>query len=144
MDVLAPAAAVAVIVLAFLVHPLARRQEGVPLAIVRGIYSNTSADTPVITNSDATLKYLSPSYGPRRLILRYQMTGDSVAAFAARYGKLSVALLDRNDSEMFRRDSEGNTSFLAEVRQRCALTEKYEERLGGWAHIRVFEISSCR
>jgi len=82
---------------AFLVHPLAQRQERVPLAIVRGIYSRTTADVPVITNSNATLKYLSPSYGPRKLILRYGLSADSTASFAKRFGRLSIVLIDRND-----------------------------------------------
>lgn len=141
---LARGAAAAAVALAFAVHPLARRQETVPLAIVRGIYSNTSQSVPVITNSNATLKYLSPSYGPRLLVLRYDVNVDSVAAFARRFGKLSIALLDRSDSEMFRRESEGNARFLAEVRARCMLAEKYQAELGGWAHLRVFDLSGCR
>lgn len=143
VNTLARAGAACAVATAFLVHPLARQQEGVPLTIVRGIYSRTTADIPVITNSNATLKYLSPSYGPRKLILRYGLTADSTASFAKRFGTLSLVLLDRNDSEAYRSEERDNVRFLGEIRRQCAMRPTHDERIGTWAHLRVFEISSC-
>jgi len=133
-----------VIALAFLVHPLARRQETVPLALVRSIQSHTNPEALVMTNSNATLKYLSPSYGPRRLILRYGMNADSVAQFASRYGNMSMALLDRSDSEMFRAESVENAMFVATVRSRCALRPQFDSTFDSWARLHVYDVSSCR
>lgn len=143
-DLLARGAAIAAVALAFAVHLLVWREERVPLAIVRGIYSHTSENSPVITNSNATLKYLSPSYGPRRLILRYYINSDSVAAFAKRFDTLSVALLDRTDSEMFRLESQDNDRFVGDVRRRCTVEEKYRARPGDWAELQIFHLSRCR
>jgi hypothetical protein len=137
-------AAFGAIAMAFVVHPLARQQEAVPLAITRGLYLHTSADIPVITNTNATLKYLSPSYGPRKLILRQETSVDSAAAFARRLGRVSIALLDRNDSEMFRQESAENTRFMEGVQNRCELHRLYDERVSQWAHLRVFELRRCR
>lgn len=135
--------AVLAIVTAFLVHPLAQRQERVPLSIVRGIYSQTTTDVPVITNSNATLKYFSPAYGPRKLILRYGLTADSTASFVKRFGRLSIVLLDRNDSEAHRGEEMENERYLADVRRSCSLRPTRDEWLGGWAHLRVFELAAC-
>lgn len=128
---------------AFLVHPLAFFQERVPLAVTTAIYAQTSASVPVITNSNATLKYLSPAYGPRTLILRYNLPPDSTASFARRFGHLQVVLLDRNDSQAYVEEARDNERFLAETRARCTLAPTHDERFGGWARLRVFEVSIC-
>jgi hypothetical protein len=138
------AAASGAFAVAFAVHPLAWRQDEVAAEIVRGIYAHTSADAPVITNTNATLKYLSPSYGARRLILRYDLSADSVAAFAARYPRLSVVLLDRSDNPFSREEAAGNAAFLAAVQQRCRLDKSFEQAFGGWAELHVYEVRACR
>lgn len=129
---------------AFLVHPLASRQEATPVAIVRDAYEHTSPTVPVITNPKATLKYLSPSYGPRRLILRSSLDSSSLRQFSAEFPGLDVVLLDRNDSEMFREDARENDEFLAFARQRCELSEVSETRPNSWARLRIFRAKSCR
>jgi len=139
-----PLKAFGAIAIAFLVHPLARRQEAIPLAITRGLYLHTSPAVPVITNTNATLKYLSPSYGPRKLILRQETSTDSAAAFVRRFGRVSIALLDRNDSEMFRQESAENARFLLAVQSRCEVRAGYDERLSQWAHLRIFELRRCQ
>ena len=141
---LARIAAAAVVAMAFVVHPLARRQERTPLAIVKAIYGTTKASIPVVTNTRATLKYLSPSYEPRRLIPTYAVSGDSLAGLGRRFGTFSMALLDRNDSQMFRQESDDNARLLAEVRQRCTARPVHDAPYGGWARLRVFDISNCR
>lgn len=135
--------AVGATIVAFSVHPLAHRQERQAERVVRVFYGHTRAAVPVITNSDATLKYLSPAYGPRLLILRYGLDPDTVAALMRRYGALDIAFLDRSDSEHFRRDAAGNDAFLAALDVRCAMTRRHEEPLEGWARMRVLEVRAC-
>lgn len=118
------------LVLAFGIHVLAHRQEREALTIVRAIQARTSAQVPVVTNTNATLKYLSPAYSPRRLILRYAITADSLPALAARYGTMTVALLDRTDSRMFRSETSANDAFLAAVRSRCTLRDFWSQQIG--------------
>ncbi|HJQ21043.1 MAG TPA: hypothetical protein VJ867_11900 [Gemmatimonadaceae bacterium] len=140
---IAVAGAATVIAMCAGVHAIAHRQEGTSLALVRSIYQHTRADMPVITNTNETLKYLSPSYGPRRLYLRYQLDSSSVVDFSRRLGPMSIVLLDRNDSDLFRREQDDNERFLAMVRARCALHRIADERPAAWARVRVFELSSC-
>lgn len=141
---LARSAAAAVVVMAAGVHLLARRQEAVPAVIATSLLGHTTAERPVITNSNATLKYLSPAYAPRRLILRYRIPVDSVAAFASRHGGVDIALLDRSDSELFRDESLANEAFLEDVASRCALTAAYDSAPASWARVRVARVTTCR
>lgn len=128
---------------AFLVHPLARRQEGEALRIVRGIYAHTRSDVPVVTNSKGTLKYLSPAYGPRRLVLLEQVPADAVFELTRQHRGVSVVVLDRNDSEMFRADAANTARFLAVAAARCDLVPRFREGFG-WAELRVFDLQGCR
>jgi hypothetical protein len=136
--------AAGVVGMAFLIHPAAHLQERVPLAIVRGFYSHTASSQYLITNTDATLKYLNVAYGPRKLILRYGLSLDSVTTFSSRYGPVAVALLDRTDSDLFRRDAEGNAEFLASVSSRCETRSTYDENIASWARVRILELGRCR
>ncbi len=138
------AGAMAAIALALGVHLMAWRQEADAALIVRDLARHTSAEVPVITNSNATLKYLSPAYGSRQLVLRYGLNADTIAAIAGRFGTLSLALMDRFDSEIFRGESADNERFVAMVRDRCALTPTHQSAIGTWAQLRIFEVSGCR
>ena len=136
--------AAAVVLMAFLIHPVARRQEEPHLALLRAIEAYATDSTPVITNSNASLKYLSPAYGERwRLILRYGLTGDSVASLSHRYGPLGVALLDRNDSEMFRAESLDNDTFLRDVGRRCEVEPAVDSTISGWTRLRISRVIAC-
>jgi len=135
--------ALAMVVMAFLVHPAARTQETVPASIVRESHELTSPDVPIVTNNKATLKYLSPAYGPRRLILRSSADSTHIREFQHSSGRLAVLLLDRNDSEMFREDAAQNDAFLARVARQCSVQNRRDVTYGGWARLRVLELTNC-
>lgn len=130
------------VALSFAVHPMGRAQEGDALTIVRGIQEHTSAESPVITNSGATLKYLSPSYGPRRLILRQAVPPHTVPSLLEHHRGLSVVLLDRVDSEMFRGDAADNDLFVARLADHCQLSPRHQRDFG-WARLRVLAVDHC-
>jgi hypothetical protein len=136
-------AAAGIALAVFAVHPLAQRQESVPLAVVRAMYEHTSERTPVITNHKATLKYLSPVYGPRRLVLRSAIDSVLLENLQRAHGTLSLALMDRYDSEMFRADAEENETFVARAGRQCRLTMRYESQIAAWARVRVFDVRAC-
>jgi len=140
---LAPMGVAGIGLMAFAVHPIAHRQERDFEAIVTGIFSNTDSATAVVTNSDATLKYFSAAYGRRRLILRQSVRPDSVPALLSTFGRLDIVLLDRLDSEMFRRDADANSRFLADLNTICQLALKYEQDFA-WAKLRLFGVRGCR
>ncbi|HMC54957.1 MAG TPA: hypothetical protein VKH19_07300 [Gemmatimonadaceae bacterium] len=136
-------ASLAAVAVAFLIHPIAHRQEAAPLAVVKALYSYTRADRPIVTNVDATLKYFSVAYGPRQLVLADRTPLDSLVSFARRYGGLTIAFLDRSDSEMFRADAARNARLLMDIGTRCALRPTYRESFG-WAELRTMELDDCR
>jgi hypothetical protein len=125
------------------IHIVARSQEEVPLAIKRNFYSHTTATTPVVVNSKASLKYLSPSYGRRRIIERDSTDAVRVAALVRRDGPVTVAFLERSDSEMFRQDVAANDRFLGGLLTACVLEERARERVAAWASLRVVAVVHC-
>jgi hypothetical protein len=131
-----------VVIGAFVIHPLVRRQEIVPLELVRAIYDHTEPGVPVLTNTRATLKYLSPSYGPRTIIQSYGVRGDSIAALARRTGTLDLVLIDRSDGEMFKRDGPDNARLVADAQARCTV-QRTDDRERGWARLRVIRLTGC-
>jgi hypothetical protein len=136
--------AMGVVGLAFAVHPLAASQERVPLSIVRAMYAHTDLDSPVVTNTEATLKYFSGVYGRRRIIPRYALNADSIQSLRGHHNQVTLALLDRRDSEKFRLESQENARFVRDVGRRCALVERLDTAVAAWAHLRILAVSSCR
>lgn len=137
------AASTLVGLIGFAVHPLARSRETEALVIRDALAAHTRANIPVITNTDATLKYLSPAYGARQLIVRRDLSRDSLVSFSRRFGLLSVAFLDRNDSPVFRADERENTVFLAEAREACAVQQTFVGAAGA-SRLRIYELTDCR
>jgi hypothetical protein len=134
---------VALAAVAFAIHPALQRQEQGAATIVADIQRATTEPIPVITNHHATLKYLSPIYGPRRLILRSSIDAGAVPAFLRNYGKLSLVFLDRTDTETFRQDAMQNDVFLGGLRQRCRVVPALESQHGPSLRLRVFDVVSC-
>jgi hypothetical protein len=138
-----PAGALAASLVAFGVHPLAARQESAVLPLHAAIQRSTRAETPVITNTDATLKYLSPSYSRRRLIV-LEAVGDSLQAFTHRHGRLDVVVLDRVDGDAFRREIDATQRFLDRAGTSCSLRARVDTAMPDASRLRVFELQSCR
>lgn len=140
---LTAAGTAAATVVAFAVHPIARRQEGAMVPVGRALLAHTRSDVPVLTNVSATLKYFSPAYAPRRLIVLEQFPVDSLAPFSRRYDTLTIALLDRSDSRLFAAQRLRHDEFLARAGDRCALRSLRDEQISGM-RLRVLEASGCR
>ena len=140
---LVPAALIALAVLAFAIHPAIRRQERSSASVVAAISAAVPEGTTVITNHHATLKYVSPVYGTRPLILRSYVTPSDVPAFARSRAPLGVVFIDRTDTDMFRRDADENARFLDALRQRCVLDPKYDSVLPQAGRLRIFNVTGC-
>jgi hypothetical protein len=135
---------VAVATMALAIHPALRRQENATLSIVEAIHTRTTERQLIITNHLATLKYLSPVYGSRRLILRSFTKPAELPKLTERYGKLQIVFLDRTDSPMFRQDAANNDAFLAAAASLCAIQPVFVKTFGPWSRLREFEVVSCR
>ncbi|TMG78970.1 MAG: hypothetical protein E6H78_20825 [Betaproteobacteria bacterium] len=130
--------------LAFGIHPLVSRQEAAPLSITRALFAHTRSDVPIVTNHRATLKYFSPVYGQRLLVLRTFVDSGAVARMQQQYGRLQIALLDRTDSDLFREDARENEAFMAAVERECEVRPLYSNAFGAEARVRVYDVANCR
>jgi hypothetical protein len=97
----------------------------------------------MVTNTRATLKYLSPSYGPRVIVRSYDVNVDSIAQLARSNRAVDVVFLDRRDSEMFREETLRNARLLADVRSRCAVARSTDHTHGPSATLHVLRLSGC-
>jgi len=129
-------------VTAFAIHAAVHMQERAQVDLVRAFYEHTTPDVPLVTNHNATLKYLSPVYGIRTIISRSKTSADDVPRLVTQYGRLNIVFLDRMDSEMFREDAQRNDNFLASLSPRCAILPVYESRQGS-SRLRVFGVNRC-
>jgi 4-amino-4-deoxy-L-arabinose transferase-like glycosyltransferase len=137
-----PVVMIFIVLVAFAIHAAVRRQERGLLPIVQAIDAGAPVGVPVITNHQATLKYLSPVYGARPMILRAYINPADVPVFYARYKRLNLVFLDRSDSEMFRRDAADNAIFLAGLSGRCELKTVHDSMNAGM-RLRILRILSC-
>lgn len=140
---LAAVGAAAAIAVSSAVHPIAHRQEAAMLPVGRALLANTRSDVPVLTNVSATLKYFSPAYSPRRIIVLEQFPPDSLVPFSRRHPTLAIALLDRSDSRIFTGQLRQHDEFLERASQRCTVRPVHDERISGM-RVRVLEASACR
>ena len=136
-------AGIALIVAVFGSHVAVHRLEAAPLRVVTAIRNATRAAVPLIINSKATFKYVSPVYGPRRLILRDALSGEEVPELLRTLGRLQVVFLDRGDSEMFVEDAGANQHFLEIVRTRCTVKAVLSEQIDKTLRLNVFEVAKC-
>ncbi|RIK62368.1 MAG: hypothetical protein DCC64_10610 [Planctomycetota bacterium] len=105
----APALVLAAISAAWIVHwqhqLWASQQRGLLLAL----YTGTEADAPVVTNLDASARYVNEIYaaelGPR-LVLSMDTTDEGVIRrVLGRFGRCTIALVERRDSERWQQVS---------------------------------------
>jgi hypothetical protein len=138
-----PIACAGIAVLAFAIHPLLRRLDAEPYSIVQSIQRNTALDVPLVINEKVAGKYLSPIYGPRLQISRSTVNAADLPRYCRDYGRLGFVLLDRFDSEMFRRDASDNAEFLSEAKKYLLLREIYKAPHGPGMQLRVLETVRC-
>jgi 4-amino-4-deoxy-L-arabinose transferase-like glycosyltransferase len=137
-----PLAIAGIVIMAFAIHPALARQDKDAASIVREIQAYTAGTTPAITNHLATLKYLSPAYGARRIVLRSYIQPSDVPRFTHKFGKLDLVFLDRTDSEMFRSDAAANTAFITATRSLCSVDSAFAAT-HTTGKLRVFHVSKC-
>lgn len=138
-----PVGYAALAVLAFAIHPLVRRLDQEPFSIVQAIQLTTASDIPVVINEKAAGKYLSPVYGERRLIGRSAANTAQLAAICREFGGLQLLLLDRSDTEMFRRDAAENARFLSDIEHHLWVRSVYDRAHGTVFRLRIFDVSGC-
>lgn len=97
------------------VHWASQRWGASQAEIREAIFQHVADDAVLVTNWDATRKFL------RRLdrrflpVQRHRLAEGDVALLADRHGEFYIAFLDRSDSEHWRRDARENEAFIASL-----------------------------
>ena len=78
----------------------------------KAILSHTERGEVIITNWKATGKFIDLAGDGRMILRRKQMGQASIAQLLAQNGSFYVVLLDRSDSDYWRRDAFENATFL--------------------------------
>ena len=114
-------------------------------AIVNALYAGTDSHAPVVTNLEATRKFINElneeEYGPRLVEPFDGLTKERLAVMLARHGKVCVALLERRDSEYWREAGEQRQLRLREVAGADVL-ESYSATFPGGERLLIYEITS--
>ncbi len=98
---------------ALAVHAYLGRWSQTQAAIVAAIHQHTGDESVLVTNPEATSKFL------RQIERRYVYTSasvvgtDGVAELLRRHGEVFVVMLDRTDSEYWRLRTQENEAFIA-------------------------------
>jgi hypothetical protein len=85
-------------------------------AVIRdAILANTSDGSVIVSNSRATGKFIDHVYDGRLMLDRDSLQRRHLERLLARGGSFYLVLLDRSDSEFWRRDAVDNLMFLTQV-----------------------------
>lgn len=139
----AVAALAAVAVAAISVHPMMARWEAPQRAIVEAIYSKTPPGAVLVTDEIATMKFISPAYGPRTPITTVDLSLSRLKLVVGRNPDVYFVLVERSDSEFFRTDWARNAAFVSEVRNQCAVEPVYDQVHSPTDRLLIARIRSC-
>ena len=109
---------------------------------IDAIYAGTPEGSVIVTNWRATGKFIDIVYGDRFPLRREGLNARHTAALAREQGEFFVVLLDRSDSEFWRRNARDNASFIRRLRPRPSLELDLEvtstDRLRIWRVTEIF------
>jgi len=94
------------------VHPTLAAWSRTQREILERIDAHVPLDAVVVTNLEATQKFLHEVDRPLRLVHRSQLAPEQMADLVERYGGFFVVLLDRSDSDWWRENRVQNSRFL--------------------------------
>ena len=100
---------------ALLVHPVLDWWASSQVQIRDAIARNVPVDSVLVANSPALRKFIDDLARPYVTLHRSHVSADELERLGARHGSYFVALLDRTDSDYWRRDAAANAAFIAQL-----------------------------
>lgn len=113
----------------------ARDQEQVQSAI----YGHTTEGSVIVTNWKATGKFIDLVHGERVILSREQLSRARVRLLLDQIGAFYVVLLDRRDSDFWRRNAVDNSLFIARLGHTREAV--YEERITSTDYLRIWRVT---
>jgi hypothetical protein len=123
------------------VHVFMNRFNANHLGIRTAIYEYTSTDSWVLTNAHGTFKYLaSDMYGARAPIGIQHLEPQHFERILESAQDLHVVLLERSDSEYWRRRSVEYASTLGHLAKQAHMQVRYDEHITPSEHLRIWRV----
>ncbi|MGH7287170.1 MAG: ArnT family glycosyltransferase [Myxococcota bacterium] len=96
----------------FVVHPVMHRWNATQARLRDAIEQHVPKDAVLVANREALDKFVNGYERPFLTLNRHELEPGDLEAVRARHGSFWIALLDRSDSDFWRRDAAENASFL--------------------------------
>ncbi len=144
---------------AFAVHPVFYSWGESQWRIGSAIYENTPERSAVVTNETATLKFVNETVGLRafsnrvtpELLTQYtpgplfarSVLPDAVPRLLDACGTVTIALLDRTETEVLRQEAVINEDFVAAVGRFCRLEPIVDLQATATDHLRMWRVGPC-
>ena len=96
----------------FVVHPVMDRWSATQAELRDAIEEHVPKDGVLVANREALDKFVNGFERPFLTLNRHELEPGDLEAVRARHGSFWIALLDRSDSDFWRRDAAENASFL--------------------------------
>jgi hypothetical protein len=103
------------------VHAYLDRWSAGQAAIAQAIQEHTGDDTVVITNPEATYKFMRQADRRYQYVSNWVVTPEEVTQLVDRHGEVFIVLLDRTDSDYWRERSQQHDVFIASLEQEPVL-----------------------
>jgi 4-amino-4-deoxy-L-arabinose transferase-like glycosyltransferase len=112
------------------------------LEIRRAIYAFTTDDSWILTNATGTYKYLTTGlYEPRHPIALRNLSAEHYDRILDRSSELYLVLLERSDSEFWRRSSAEYHEWIADLVARADMELRFDENPDGNTRLRIWRIT---
>ena len=131
---------IGVMVLAFIVHPAFAVLSGSSERFREAIYRHSEEGSVVVIDRLSSKKFVNVLFGQRRQFHFQDLTPDVLDALLARYGTITIALLDRRDSSFWRERELDNAEILKRLRSQAEFKLLFEEGSGTSERLRIWRV----
>jgi hypothetical protein len=118
---------IGVMVLAFIVHPASSVFSGTAARFREAIYRHSTEGSVVVIDRLSSRKLINALFGERRQFPFQDLTPEMLDTLLARYGTITIALLDRRDSSFWRNRERDNAELLERLSARAEFKLLFEE-----------------
>ncbi len=126
----------------FSVHVFMHEWNASQAEIRSALFENTSENVLVVTNSRLTRKYLSGFEGHRKLVDLLLLKPHALELILGLPQGFDIALLERNDSSYWTRQSALYQEALKKIRGTARMQLKYDTRVTPTSRVRVWHVDA--
>jgi hypothetical protein len=130
-----------VMVLALIVHPASAVVSGSAERFREAIYRHSAEGSVIVSDRLSSRKFINALFGERRQFPFKDLTPEVLDSLLARYGTITIALLDRRDSSFWRNRELANAKILERLRSRAEFELLFEGGNATSERLRIWRVS---